>query len=268
MTREQTTTAAGAAKQHRGLRLVAWLTTMILVLTALTVVPRNTQESAPKNNTPFLSANKLVASTPDLPRVWDKEEAQERPQFIVCIDPGHGGNDGGCSGGGRLEKDDTLKMAYLLRDALEAKELTVILTRDKDEYISLQERVSTANNSGAHYFISLHRNANPDGKGVETWMSNNSTEEGEDLAKSIHKALVKVGIQKDRGVKQGSQGGTRGDYYVLRFTNMSAVLIELGFMNNSTDNYLLEKNQEQYAEAIADTVVKVYMKHNDTKKDV
>ena len=79
----------------------------------------------------------------------------------IVIDPGHGGEDHGSRGaGGTLEKDVTLGVARRLKAALEARlGLRVLLTRDRDETVGLDERAAVANNNKADVFLSLHANA-------------------------------------------------------------------------------------------------------------
>ena len=72
----------------------------------------------------------------------------------------------------------------------------------------------------------------------------------------MEQGLVSVGVQNNRGVRQGSQSGS-GDYYVLSHTTMPAILIEMGFIQDEEDNRLLDRNRRSYAEAIADAVVAV-----------
>ena len=74
--------------------------------------------------------------------------------------------------------------------------------------------------------------------------------------------MVKVGVQRDRGVKHGSQESATSDYYVLRNTDMPSILIELGFMDNSKDNELLKKNRDAYAEAIAQAVLDTFEQYH------
>ena len=83
-------------------------------------------------------------------------------QILICLDPGHGGSDPGAVLGDRLEKDDNLKMALAVRDALERhgfENLSVMLTREDDTDLELQQRVDIANSAGATLFISFHRNS-------------------------------------------------------------------------------------------------------------
>lgn len=275
MNREKT--ASAGLMQSRTARLVAWLVTLALVLLALSMVPRGVKVKSaveqPDNRfvrDTLISANLLVATKPDLPLVWNHGAGgadRSEPYFTVCIDPGHGGNDGGCADGSRLEKKDNLDMALSLQAALERRGVAVVMTRTEDDYVALQERSQIANDSGANYFISLHRNQCPGAEGVETWMSGNGkTTETESLAEAVQGALVKVGVNRDRGVRVGSQGGGV-EYYVLRTTEMPAVLVELGFLDNSDDNYVLDQNREDYAEAIAEGIIGVYDKYHGDEAD-
>ena len=171
----------------------------------------------------------------------------------VCVDAGHGGSDPGATGLDRTEKDDTLAAAQALKKALEARNIYVIMTRDDDSTLTLDERVSCAEKQHADFFISLHRNVAEAGNGVEIWVAEQCSAASVSLADSIHSGLIDAGVQNDRGVRRGSQSGT-GDYYVLSHTSMPAVLVELGFMQDEEDNALFDQNLNAYADAIADAV--------------
>ncbi len=83
--------------------------------------------------------------------------------FVLCLDPGHGGDNAGCRapGGGVLEKDLMLTTALALRAAVldRLPHVQVVLTRASDASKTLADRVAFANEAGAHAFISLHANA-------------------------------------------------------------------------------------------------------------
>lgn len=173
---------------------------------------------------------------------------------VVCVDPGHGGSDQGTSWEGRLEKDDNLEAALALREALAEYNIYTVLTREEDTSLTLEERVAIAQKEQADYYISLHRNAaEVDAHGIEVWVSENCSSAAQALAQSVEQGLVEAGVQNSRGVRTGSQSGS-GDYYVLSHTTMPAILVELGFIQDQEDNRLLDKNMEQYAEAIAAAV--------------
>lgn len=85
---------------------------------------------------------------------------QTNDKPIIVIDPGHGGKDHGCQGHGSLEKEVVLKIGKSLKNYLESNlEAQVILTRDQDAFISLNQRSKFANEHNADLFISLHCNA-------------------------------------------------------------------------------------------------------------
>ena len=107
---------------------------------------------------------------------------QEAARFTVCLDPGHGGNDSGCVSGKRHESDDALMMAKLVKKYLEQENVQVVLTRTKDKYVELSERAQCANQANADYFVSIHRNLNPLGCGVETWTRADYSKESNALA--------------------------------------------------------------------------------------
>jgi N-acetylmuramoyl-L-alanine amidase len=178
-------------------------------------------------------------------------------QLIVCIDAGHGGNDPGCVAGDTYESHQTLELALAMRDAMEAQGITVVMTREDDTYVALEERANIANQAGADYFISIHRNTLVGGgaQGVEIWHSCHAGSDTLRFASLVEDRLVEAGISKDRGCRGGSQGDANEDYIVCRETAMPAVLVEMGFMSDETDNNLFYANQTAYAEAFANAVL-------------
>ena len=77
----------------------------------------------------------------------------------IVVDPGHGGKDTGTSAtGGLTEKEVTLDIGLRLRRLLEQAAFEVVMTRDKDEAIPLQQRTALANAQGADLFVSIHLN--------------------------------------------------------------------------------------------------------------
>jgi N-acetylmuramoyl-L-alanine amidase len=90
----------------------------------------------------------------------------------VVLDPGHGGNDPGAIGVGWLrEKDVTLRLARSLKPKLEARGFSVVMTRNGDRTLSLEERTAIAENARGDVFVSLHANAAPRRglHGIETY---------------------------------------------------------------------------------------------------
>ena len=107
------------------------------------------------------------------------EDNRRRGNFLVMIDPGHGGYDPGTqSAAGVMEKDLALQIATRLKTALEARGIRAELTRSSDVFISLAERTRIANSAGANLFVSIHLNSipNPDTDGIEVYYLNNTTD--------------------------------------------------------------------------------------------
>jgi N-acetylmuramoyl-L-alanine amidase len=107
-------------------------------------------------------------------------EDNRRPgNFLVMIDPGHGGYDPGTqSSSGVAEKDLAMQIATRLKAALEARGIRAELTRSTDVFISLAERTRIANSAGADLFVSIHLNSSPnaDTTGIEVYYLNNTTD--------------------------------------------------------------------------------------------
>jgi N-acetylmuramoyl-L-alanine amidase len=110
-----------------------------------------------------------------------KEEKIAVTRRIVVLDPGHGGHDPGAIGKkGLQEKDVVLDIALKVREILSKEpNLEVILTRDKDVFIPLEERSLIALKHKADLFVSVHANASPNrtARGIETYLQNWTNEE-------------------------------------------------------------------------------------------
>ncbi len=146
----------------------------------------------------------------------------------IVIDPGHGGNDHGTTGSrGTAEKVITLKTAELLKSKLRAAGANVVMTRESDVYVDLRKRVAISHQVEADAFISLHYDAtiNSAVSGVTTYYLNSNQQE---LAEYVHAKLAKKVSLRDRGVQPGN-------YLVLRENRQKAILIELGFLSNPSE---------------------------------
>lgn len=171
--------------------------------------------------------------------------------MLIALDAGHGGSDPGAVYNGRREKDDNLKLAMAVGDILKNEGMDVFYTRDNDIYETPFKKATDANNSGADYFVSFHRNSgeNPNAaSGVQVLIYSEGGEK-EQLAENILDNLTDLGF-KDLGVIE------RPNLVVLKRTNMPAVLIETGFINNDSDNEKFDDEFEQIAAAIADGILK------------
>jgi N-acetylmuramoyl-L-alanine amidase len=190
--------------------------------------------------------------------------SDRRSVRCVVIDPGHGGQDTGTIGpGGLYEKDVTLDVARRLRASLRAElpGVEIVLTRDGDRYVSLEERTATANAKDADLFVSIHANASQhsSASGVETFVADehaikqerveqakranlafasvsfaSQASESRSLARFVQGSLVSglsakhPSAAKDRGIKHAS-------FAVLRGAHMPSILAEVSFVSNPED---------------------------------
>lgn len=182
---------------------------------------------------------------------------KDKNKIVVCIDAGHGGDDVGAILDKRYEKNDTLEIARLVKKYLKKQNIKVVMTRDKDKTVSLEERCNIANRKNADFFVSIHRNSSETGNGIEIWCNSTKREDDTALANAIMEKLQNTEIQKNRGVKYGTIDGENSDYYVLKNTTMPSCLIELGFITNEKDNQLLDNYKKDYANAIAEGIVEI-----------
>ena len=174
------------------------------------------------------------------------------PEFCVVVDAGHGGSDGGTVSGKAVEKDINLSVAWKLKAILENDNIEVILTRSSDENISLANRTSVANGSNADFFISLHCNyyeKDTQIAGLECYYNNSNETESKEYAESIIDA---VSLSEDIETRYAKTEG----YYVLRNTQMPAVLVEMGFLSNDSESQKLldDDYQESLAQRIAEGI--------------
>ena len=177
------------------------------------------------------------------------EPEQTGYQLIVCVDPGHGGDDGGAQNleATRFEKNDTLAMGLKVREELEKMGVNVVMTRDDDSFVPLDEICNIANEANADLFVSIHRNSSePEYKGVEIWVNNHEPQADTLLASNILSALDRVGITENRNVNYGFIGEPQSNYQVNRQTHMPSCLVELGFITNDEDNKALDDNSDAW----------------------
>jgi len=214
----------------------------------------------------------------------------------IVIDPGHGGKDPGCRIGGRYEKDITLSIAKLLaRKLRERLGCEVFLTREKDTFLSLEQRTAIANMKKADLFISLHVNAHKDERiqGLETYFLNMATDQNavlvaarenaaseksiSDLQVILNDLMLNTKINESsrlaHNVQEGMVGGARrlypgikslgvkqAPFYVLIGAQMPAVLVEVGFLSNTRERARLVNRK--YQDGITDGIsggIKTYI---------
>ncbi len=215
----------------------------------------------------------------------------------IVLDPGHGGRDPGAVGPtGSREKDRTLEISLMVRDILRIRkpELRIVLTRSVDEYVSLGARTRMANRNQADLFVSLHCNAaeNRSANGFETYflsrartddaravqmLENNSLDLDDissvpedplffllaDMAQSVFQnqsSHLAGSIQSHLGnafPMRINRGVKRAGFFVLRGAYMPAVLIEVGFISNITEEDKLKSLDFRFkaAQAIVESII-------------
>ena len=164
----------------------------------------------------------------------------------VVIDAGHGGHDEGAKAvSGSSEKKLTLDTARRLSRTLRASGLRVVETRNADFFVPLDQRVAVSNRLQNVVFVSIHYNwakrAKP--SGIETFYY---SQQSSRLAANIEREVLKGTSAINRGIKQ------RG-LYVLRNNKRPAVLCELGFVSNPSENRKIQSaaTRQRLAEAVA-----------------
>lgn len=177
---------------------------------------------------------------------------------IICIDPGHGGDDPGAVNGEYKESDIVLDIAKNARNILELENnFAVLLTRSHDWQPEFSRRVGLANQLEADIFVSIHVNSfsGPHANGIETFCFPGSSS-GRKLANNIQKILIENLQRNDRGVKENRK------FHVLRKTSMPAILTEIGFLSNATEKKLLSEKEFRFlaAESIATGIEKYFEK--------
>jgi N-acetylmuramoyl-L-alanine amidase len=224
---------------------------------------------------------KTLNDTPRLP-------AGLRSIETVVLDPGHGGKDPGAVGiGGVREKDVALNLARELDARLTAKGFRVVLTRDDDRKITLEERTAIAEAARGDIFVSLHANASRrrSTSGVETYYLDENHERhsltvaarengvepsavnplqrtlaklrvsevsphSQRLAEHVQEQIV--GGMPSRWRPMKDLGAKRGPFYVLFLSTMPAILVEAGFLTNRGDAKRLRS--DAYIGAMADQI--------------
>ncbi len=225
-------------------------------------------------------------------KAWPRPEKKVRS---IVLDPGHGGPDpGAMSPSGTKEKDIVLDIALRIRPKLEAAGLEVILTREKDELVTLSDRSKLTNTKKADLFVSIHANAalNRKACGLETYFLSESKTDWEravaarenaalefELADSIQTKeeleLILADLAQNEFLLESSElaahiqeqtlplarianrGVRQANFFVLRNNYRPAVLVECGFITNRSEEKLLNDplHRERLAEGITQGIL-------------
>ncbi|HKA22039.1 MAG TPA: N-acetylmuramoyl-L-alanine amidase [Blastocatellia bacterium] len=279
----------------------------------MTASEKNSLKSLPEIGDPIVplgqgtSASAAAAATDALATKVDAKAAQSPIKRIV-IDPGHGGHDTGTiSPGGLREKDLVLDVGRRLKAYIKNNypDVEVIMTRDTDRFVALEERTAIANSRRADLFISVHANASPSrvASGVETFFLSpdrapsedvqtaarenariaaekpgekaepvfasvtvgNRVAESRELARYIQAGLVR-GIGAQSPRTAMNRGVKHASFVVLLGAAMPSVLAEVSFLSNPKDEALLQTGQ--FRERVAASLfagLNAYLKKNREK---
>ncbi len=178
----------------------------------------------------------------------------------IALDDGHGIDTAGkrspafADGSILKENECNRRIAHELGEALTRCGFEVIQVAPEETDTPLKTRVMRANEAHADAYISIHANAYGTGwneaNGVESWIYEKVMGQSQSylFAKAVHEALVAASGRRDRGIKRS------GELYVLRATEMHAVLVECGFMTNAEEAALLRA--EDYCRRLAEGICK------------
>ncbi len=212
----------------------------------------------------------------------------------IVLDPGHGGHDPGVHGNGVNESELVLDVSLRLKKLLGSQPgMDVVMTRDTDVFIPLEQRTAIANREGADLFLSIHANAsrNLKARGVETYFLNfaanpeaeavaarensasgqtmhrlpdivraitlnNKIDESRDFADAVQKSMVRTLSPKNRELQD--RGVKQAPFVVLIGAGMPSVLAEISFVSNRQEGQMLKTSayRQQIAEALFDAIVK------------
>lgn len=209
---------------------------------------------------------KVIVDAKDVSSVEDKDSSSEIIFRIdgfkkIFVDPGHGGEDSGAVGySGVLEKDINLLIGNKVIADLRKYGMDVVASRTTDVTLSLANRVAAANNWNSDIFVSLHNNSYSDTSvgGTETYYYSGDPV-GKGIADKIQSNLIANLGFNNRGIKSGD------GLYVIKYTEMSSLLIEFGFLSNPGEEDTL--NKDEYQEIASKSVVDGFLEYYNVKKD-
>lgn len=218
----------------------------------------------------------------------------------IVIDAGHGGHDPGAQGSGINESELTLDIALRVQKLLEKQPgIDVVMTRDTDVFIPLQERTAIANREGADLFLSIHANASRSAaaRGIETYFLNfatnpeaeavaarenagssqgmhnlpdivkaialnNKINESRDFADTVQKSMVKRLRPRNKTLRD--LGVKQAPFVVLIGAGMPSVLAEMSFLTNHQEGTLLKTSA--YRQSIAQALYEAVLSYQQALK--
>ncbi len=249
------------------------------------------ETTKPKNITEIIKANDLAAPISNIIPSKKPKIINIDGKYIIAIDAGHGGKDPGATNGRFVEKNITLALAKMLKiELLKTGKYKVVMTREKDKFLKLRQRVNIARKAGADLFISIHADKiarkNVRGSSVYTLSEKASDKESAKLAKRENDADIIAGIDLSHEdedvadilidiairdtvnnsnilansiVKKFRKNKLRllkkahrsAGFAVLKAPDIPSVLIETGFISNLREAKLLTSYEHQQKISLA-----------------
>ncbi len=221
---------------------------------------------------------------------FDKNKAKK--EYTIVVDAGHGGKDPGATGFNKYhEKDIALRITRYLKTSLE-KDFNVIMTRNNDTFISLSNRPKTGNKAKADFFVSVHLNANSSsqGSGADVFYFSRTESDyakkvaifensvGSKFGENVDDITLIMGqlfynknkeisakIAQDlinsysKRLKMRNRGAHGANFAVLRGFDGPGILVEAGFITNSSD--ISKLKQSRYQKLAAEEIAKAIKRH-------
>lgn len=250
MTRQETS-AGQTALEHTASDLLPGESGFVTGTEACSVFPQAAlKQEALKQLLTMFSQASLPAKTASSSSAAIAE--RKNPQVpLIVVDPGHGGEDEGCSFDGIMEKDINLSIGLRLEEQLSAMGYEVRMTRREDSFLDKYQRAEMANIWQADIYVSIHQNTYEDSSasGIETWYSKaEGAQESGRLANLLHREVLNASGAVKRELKEDA------DFAVNTKTTMPSCLIETGFLSNPEERVRL--NQEDYQIKLAQGIAK------------
>ena len=172
----------------------------------------------------------------------------------VLIDISHGGKDPGAVNQSVKEKDLVFQYSMILKEELIKANIDVLLSRSDDEYVTLAQRIDTANDEKVDLVLSLHFNtsAEPETNGFESYYKSDS-EKSLLIDSLIHTKISSYNLVSDNG-------SNIGNYSILKGSTAPAVLLELGYLSNHAELELLKRyeTKNEYAKMLSEAIVEYF----------
>ena len=224
--------------------------------------------------------------------VLDFDKNRTRKEYTIIVDAGHGGKDPGAVGFNKYnEKDIALNIAKYLKVALE-KDFNVIMTRNNDSFKTLSERPSIGNRNRGNFFVSIHLNANnsPNVRGADVFYFSRTESDYAKKISSFENSFASISGEKQSDIKYitgqlvykqnkeisakvaqslvtsyskklqvGNRGAHGANFAVLRGFDGPGILVEAGFITNSSD--ITKLKQAKYQKLAANEIAKAIKNH-------